>query len=1352
MTTGQPIKVPTDRNKYDNEFMENLKLQIDINDKNLQANRLYQNTGQLPPATQMADNRTTSEKLADIEGLKRSIVSDLKPIADSQFALALIQGILNSPLNINNSLFRYLAQNAPQIAQQLKKVYKFGIAGDDNDVQIMVDFIKDAYQKTSNTFQSIKTFMNSDTTDKGSSMSSNVDSLSSSIDNAIFKIRKTLQNATNEGAQNGQKLISLMALVRKLLPTSSELNYLLSQNTNDEYSGNVELLPYVKPYIDLILNLPKPSVITTMTNQINKGVVNGNKNLVDEVIRKFIMLFTDFLPPSMGGNQETFDFVEDISKNMLSKIRQQNYQNERSQEVNTIKRLEEVNREQQKDAKAQRVYIANPSSDPAKTINVLDQGYGNFNDLQQGKYPSFSDVQNGNNLSYFHPQEESEGEEEEQQQSSSSSSSQPVQTKTRNTYIFDRINDLTISQLDELYHHLFQVEEDDDTSDNDKMNHIYDALSGRDAEYDPRDTHRKNRLGIGGLGLKKGIKGRGINSYRHSRIKGGMVEETDFFFEPNSEKIPIDVTPKTNSFIPKTYNSYPVLNYKLEEDDSYKYNKKPLEGDFYKTVNFFNPPNYMDVYEGNAYDIGSTKFYNAFTNNKKFPNTRDVPNVNKIAREMGKYDSKFINKYPNFGKVDLSEEVHPFFPYYESEPYLEENPLFPSEDIYDQLQHHSHKMTYEEGVREQTRENFLYNKINETPEEDLFHIYDIINYQVKLPHYTNVDNIRQELYNLSINAEGFADIEAMNKKLGIKPELIEFYTDDTCRDLYAQYIKQNSEKRQQYPKDIKRKIFEKLKDLNLINNQSWFNITNKIIDYFNKPKYDPRMHKKGNLKNIISEMIVDNANDDNKIVNDMDLLDMYETYVELFSSKPPLYIKKFGGLRTSTTVNEIKQAIYNKIRGDDSKKFPYLGVKKDDIDYSIAIKSNPLINVLYLPIKKNPITSNTNVESKDESKYENIDTSKLLPENPLLVEFKKFFKANSHYFSRHQRTELKEKIKIYEQTERESSITERKNEMIFYEKYLEKDDFNRVLSEHPELYKYIEKGWEIPKKKYNITVENFLKSEEFKPLIKNIRGKYKTSTVISSESKKTKIPTFNNEGLIVGGEESKEEPIDIFPLSKRTTPPKVNKSKITNSKIAEAYLQGVKDKKNPRTQSPYPLNRKSSPKLDVKAEIQKNIDLHKRTGRGMSSDYREFGDTMINHKKLDDGILTIRRKSNINIPDMPSKRISRKLQKIIKHISGGGIPEHNDLNDLDDGEKDYLHKLISKSNLQERLSVPAPSKDQEEKDFHQFEVMKGEIMSGNDSKELVKNFKILILKLSKQNILPKTEVNELLTDLLSLGY
>jgi hypothetical protein len=53
---------------------------------------------------------------------------------------------------------------------------------------------------------------------------------------------------------------------------------------------------------------------------------------------------------------------------------------------------------------------------------------------------------------------------------------------------------------------------------------------------------------------------------------------------------------------------------------------------------------------------------------------------------------------------------------------------------------------------------------------------------------------------------------------------------------------------------------------------------------------------------------------------------------------------------------------------------------------------------------------------------------------------------------------------------------------------------------------------------------------------------------------------------------------------------------------------------------------------------------------------------------------------------------------------------------------------------------------------HRFEVLKGEIMAGNDSPELTKEFKILILKLSEEGLLPKGEVRGLLLDLLRLGH
>lgn len=150
--------------------------------------------------------------------------------------------------------------------------------------------------------------------------------------------------------------------------------------------------------------------------------------------------------------------------------------------------------------------------------------------------------------------------------------------------------------------------------------------------------------------------------------------------------------------------------------------------------------------------------------------------------------------------------------------------------------------------------------------------------------------------------------------------------------------------------------------------------------------------------------------------------------------------------------------------------------------------------------------------------------------------------------------------------------------------------------------------------------------------------------------------------------------------------------------------------------------------------------------------YVGFGINEVSKRNLEKGILSVRRNTRSNIADMPSRHISEKLQRVVKTIMGGGIADIKDLNTLDSDEKDYLYKLISKSNLQDRVSVQAPSKDNEEKDIHSFEVMKGEIMAGNDSKELVKKFKLLVVKLTKQGLLPKSESSELLQTLVELGY
>ena len=170
-----------------------------------------------------------------------------------------------------------------------------------------------------------------------------------------------------------------------------------------------------------------------------------------------------------------------------------------------------------------------------------------------------------------------------------------------------------------------------------------------------------------------------------------------------------------------------------------------------------------------------------------------------------------------------------------------------------------------------------------------------------------------------------------------------------------------------------------------------------------------------------------------------------------------------------------------------------------------------------------------------------------------------------------------------------------------------------------------------------------------------------------------------------------------------------------------------------------------------KLTLQENTDISK--GIEPTSKFVQFGKYLINNHKLNNqDILTLKHKSGNVVLDFPTQRLSKPLSSIIKGIVGGALPHINDVNKLTEPEKMYLHKICLKSNILDKLNIPTPNKDYYEKELHNFEVMKGEIMSGNDSVELIKKFKILILKLAKNNILPKKEVSDILEELLHLGY
>jgi hypothetical protein len=150
--------------------------------------------------------------------------------------------------------------------------------------------------------------------------------------------------------------------------------------------------------------------------------------------------------------------------------------------------------------------------------------------------------------------------------------------------------------------------------------------------------------------------------------------------------------------------------------------------------------------------------------------------------------------------------------------------------------------------------------------------------------------------------------------------------------------------------------------------------------------------------------------------------------------------------------------------------------------------------------------------------------------------------------------------------------------------------------------------------------------------------------------------------------------------------------------------------------------------------------------------YVPFGRFVINKRRLGEGIISIRTPCGACLNDIKSERVSPNILSVVRTILGGGSPTFEDIERMSDDERNYIHRLASRASLTDRLSIPAPDKKKDEQDINQFEIMKGQIMAGNDSHKLHKDFKLLVMKLMDKKLLPKRQATDILFKMATLGY
>ena len=144
--------------------------------------------------------------------------------------------------------------------------------------------------------------------------------------------------------------------------------------------------------------------------------------------------------------------------------------------------------------------------------------------------------------------------------------------------------------------------------------------------------------------------------------------------------------------------------------------------------------------------------------------------------------------------------------------------------------------------------------------------------------------------------------------------------------------------------------------------------------------------------------------------------------------------------------------------------------------------------------------------------------------------------------------------------------------------------------------------------------------------------------------------------------------------------------------------------------------------------------------------YVPFGRYAINKHKLASDIFMLRTPKGGAIPRLLTQKLSNKLSKIIKTIADKGTPSFEAIGDLETLDKEILHKILQESQISS-ISTPNPSRDQDEKDHRRFLILKGELISGNNNKDLIKELKTLIVRLMSKEILPRREAMSALTEL-----
>lgn len=148
--------------------------------------------------------------------------------------------------------------------------------------------------------------------------------------------------------------------------------------------------------------------------------------------------------------------------------------------------------------------------------------------------------------------------------------------------------------------------------------------------------------------------------------------------------------------------------------------------------------------------------------------------------------------------------------------------------------------------------------------------------------------------------------------------------------------------------------------------------------------------------------------------------------------------------------------------------------------------------------------------------------------------------------------------------------------------------------------------------------------------------------------------------------------------------------------------------------------------------------------------YQSFGKFYVNKHKLNDGILMIKGEGSRET-GFKTRKITNNLKDIFTSLIEDKTPDFSKVSKLTDEDKENLYEAVKISKF-DKISIEAPSKTKDEQLSNEFDVLKGSILSGNNSDKAIKRFKFLLVRLMNSKRIPRGQANEILFELAEMGY